>query len=49
MASRLQKADADPKIETEYGVREFSDWKEMSDLIEHILKERGEVFLPIRW
>lgn len=32
-----------------FWVREFSDWKEMSDLIESELNKRGEKFTPVPW
>lgn len=32
-----------------YGVREFTDWRELSDQIEAELKKRGGDFIPIPW
>lgn len=35
--------------EPEYGVREFKDWKEWSDRIEHEMRKRELPFKPIPW
>jgi hypothetical protein len=35
-----------PKV---YGVREFADWKEMSDQIEAELDARGESYAKVPW
>ena len=32
-----------------YGVREFADWKQMSDAIESELKSRGVNFQAVPW
>lgn len=47
---RLIEEDKQPSGQPKvYGVREFADWKEMSDQIEAELDDRGESYAKVPW
>jgi hypothetical protein len=49
IADCLAKDDAQTTGDKEYGVRTFSDWKQLRDDIEAELRKRGISFTPITW
>ena len=47
--SRALQEDDSSSVEKLYGVREYSDWREMADAIEKELISRGIKFVLIPW
>jgi hypothetical protein len=45
----FDKDEASPKGRKLYGVREFPDWREESEVLEAELTKRGEPFQAIPW
>ncbi len=45
---RLYEEDTNTATEN-YGVREYSDWRQQADILEHALTERKINFEPIEW
>lgn len=45
----LQEEDARPNEAKRYGVRKFPDFKMQADVIERILRNRDQSFVPINW
>lgn len=45
----LAEDDQLPKGAKKYGVREYADFREQSDLMEEVMRERDIDFTPISW
>jgi hypothetical protein len=49
IAKALAEDDALPANAKKYGVREYPDWRQQADAIEHELANRQEAYTPIAW